>query len=251
MSFPMKRAKMDLKAVFDGLSGHYHLADALSLRIADHLRRVVIREDIRRSGLRIVDLMCGSGNNYRLIRNYWPGYASYHGYDFSPRMIGLAHRQYEPKQNVHFCEVDLLTDGTPRTKGDYIICTYGLKCVPIARYQQFVDLIDHSLERNGHFTILEVQYPQCRVGRTLVALYLRTVCRLVNKIVAGNTHATNALLATLRVRMDLEKLRTLFEKKGITVRIESKYMSSVIRIKGAKGPHHGDPGLGTKKGAVG
>ena len=229
---------MDLKAVFDGLSGHYHLADVLSLRMADHLRRVVIREDIRRGGLRIVDLMCGSGNNYRLIRTCRPGYASYHGYDFSPRMIGLARRQHEPGQNVHFCEVDLLTEGTPRAKGDYILCTYGLKCVPIARYPQFVDLIDDSLARNGHFTILEVQYPECRVGRTLVALYLHTVCRLVNKMVAGDTHATTALLATLRVRMDLEKLRVLFEKKGITVRVERRYMGSVICIKGTRRTEH-------------
>ncbi len=233
---PVDAEKMDLKAVFDGLSGHYHLADALSLRISDHLRRVVIREGIRRKGLRIVDLMCGSGNNYGLIRKYRPGYCSYHGYDFSPRMIGLAHRKHEPQQNVHFCEADLLTGDTTRAKGDYLICTYGLKCVPVARYPQFVDLIDNALESNGQFTLLEVQYPRNRVGKMLVALYLHTVCRLVNKIVAGNTNATTALLATLRVRMDLEKLRALFEEKGITVRIERKYLGSVIQIKGTKRP---------------
>jgi ubiquinone/menaquinone biosynthesis C-methylase UbiE len=72
------------------------------------------------------------------------------------------------------------------------------------------------------------------VERKLVGLYLRTVCRLVNKLVAGNTNATTALLATLRVRMDLEKLRALFQQKGITVRIEWKHVGSVIQIKSTK-----------------
>lgn len=228
----LKNSEIEL---FNNFSKHYYLSDFLSLGISNILRKKIIcNSGLNRKSI-IIDLMCGYGNNMKIInRNKLPFFA-YFGYDFSSKMLDKAMKSFGDFDKVNFIETDLLNTISPVIKsGDLIVCTFGLKCIHISEYEEFVNLVINALNYNASFSFLEIQFPKQKIFKKAVLIYLNTFCKFLNLLVARNTNATNALIEKLKIDIDFELLKKLFKRQGVDINIKKKYFESVVEIKGRK-----------------
>ncbi|GAA4317140.1 class I SAM-dependent DNA methyltransferase [Flaviaesturariibacter amylovorans] len=223
---------LPLQQVFDGLAPYYHLPDLLSFRVADRLRRNVVRAALRPADRTVIDLMCGSGNNRKWLTGRQP--LHYTGYDVSPAMIREARRRYGASAGVDFFERDLLREDCGAGAADLVLCSYGLKCIPPADYEAFVCLVDRAIGQQGRFCFLEFQYPSAPFPRRLAKAYLKWICRPLNGLVAGNSMATRALEARLQFPVDTERWCALFAAKGIAVALRRRFGGAVIELEGQR-----------------
>jgi ubiquinone/menaquinone biosynthesis C-methylase UbiE len=228
----MSNNTIALKQLFNKLAKHYYLIDFLSFGFSNYLRMIAIKDGFTSAHLKVMDLMCGSGNNFTILKKNKFLFESYKGFDISTNMINIAKRKFGLKKEALFFEGDLLNEETNNITGDYIICTYGLKCVAQDEYDNFVTLLCSSLNKNGNFVLLDVQLPTSSFFRHLVIFYISTICKFISIITTGNTDAVKALLSILAVPINLEKLKFLFAEKGFDVIINKKYNDAVLIIKG-------------------
>lgn len=221
-----------LKQLFNKLAKHYYFVDFLSFGFSNYLRKIAIKDGFTSTHVKVVDLMCGSGNNLRIIQNNKFSFLSYSGFDFSPQMIQVAKKKFVLKDNEQFFELDLIHGQTNNIHADYIICTYGLKCISIKDYDKFVTLLHHVLNKNGSFVLLDIQLPTSSFLKVLSIFYLLTIGKMASKIITGNVDAAKGLLLHLETPIDFKKLKFLLAEKGIEILIEKKYSDSIIIING-------------------
>jgi ubiquinone/menaquinone biosynthesis C-methylase UbiE len=223
-----------LKQLFNKLAKHYYLIDFLSFGFSNYLRKNAIKGGFASTPKKVVDFMCGSGNNLSIIQKNKYKIESYEGYDFSTEMIQIATQKFGVKNNIHFFEQDLIYGNSNNIAADYIICTYGLKCIAKDDYENFVNLLYTALNKTGSFTLLEVQLPSSTFFKYVSIFYVNTICKLVSFMVTGNTLAAKALLSNLDAKIDVEKLHALLAQKGFAVTINKSCNNSVLVINGSR-----------------
>jgi ubiquinone/menaquinone biosynthesis C-methylase UbiE len=228
----MQNYSTPLKQLFNKLARHYYLIDVLSFGFSNYLRKLALKEGFESNPKKVVDFMCGSGNNLHIIHKNKYKFTSYEGYDFSTEMIHIAKQKFATKNNMHFFEQDLIPGNNNNISADFIICTYGLKCIAKNNYENFVNLLYNSLNGRGCFTLLDVQLPTSLIFRYAAIFYINTICKFVIFVVTGNTVGAKALLPNLDAAIDIELLHSLLIKKGFKATVNKKCNNSVIIIKG-------------------
>lgn len=223
----------DLRCLFNAFSRHYYLADVLSFGQSARLRKKLISNIPITKNCTVLDLMCGTGNNLNSI----PADCNYYGYDYAAHMISLAGKTHKHRQTARFETIDVLRPDIKFPESNYILCTFGLKCISQEDYDTFAQTIYKSLGDKGSFFLLDFQFPEKTGFKLLLKFYLNTVCRLTSLIVCGNTKPVTCLLKTLDREINLSRLETAFQKTKTSLCIEKKLNSSLIFIKGTVKKH--------------
>ena len=230
----MNQAALKYQNIFDEFASSYHLVDALFAGIPNRLRKRAIKNsNVSNKGL-VIDLMCGSGNNVKYLEQNISGKLKYLGLDFSNRMVMCATDKFSMLSNVAFMETNIFCLSKESEKADYILCSYGLKCIDKEDYHRFVDLIDNIINTTGTLSIVEFQLPKSLFLKIIFKFYLSTVYRLACLFTVGNMMPAKALLQTLSNTMDLELLKSKFDEKDIEITIEKRWNNGAVFITGRR-----------------
>lgn len=232
---------MTLKAfqyqeLFDRFAPGYPIVDILSFGLSNYLRKQAINKALLSDSGFIIDLMCGTGNNAKLLKAKLRGRLSYVGVDISGGMIKDARNRYKKFDSAQFIQTDIFNLNSNR-KADYVLCSYGLKCIDNSEYTAFVELINHVTADNGTFSIVEFQLPDSVVLEFFFKMYLNTVYRLGCLFSIGSSLPMKALLQEIANPIDLNLLKKKFQEKGIEVEVEQKWMKAILIISGRKAIH--------------
>jgi ubiquinone/menaquinone biosynthesis C-methylase UbiE len=221
--------------LFDRFAFGYYIVDILSFGFAGYLRRQALDKTPFVNGSTVIDLMCGTGNNAAYILKKPIENLKYIGIDISENMIDCAIRKYQyAGSTIVFRKANVFHYFSESGKSTHLLCSYGLKCVQASDYHTFVETIDSALEKKGTFSLVEFQFPSNRLLRYLMKFYLQTVYKTGCLITTGSMKPAEALIHSISSPVELSILRDLFIKKGFEIKIEKKWMNSVIFIYGRK-----------------
>lgn len=220
--------------LFDRFAVGYYVVDLLSFGFAAYLRRKAMEKTPFSNGSIIVDLMCGTGNNAAYIFKKPFGNLKYLGIDISEQMIHCATYKYQDTGHAIAFKRANVFQIFPQKKSTHLLCSYGLKCISVSEYKDFVGTIDSVLEKEGAFSLVEFQFPSNRLFRSLMKLYLQTIYKTACLLTTGSVYPANALIHCISEPIDLTLLSELFKEKGFEIKIERKWMNAVMFIYGKK-----------------
>ncbi|MAT41377.1 MAG: hypothetical protein CL609_03475 [Anaerolineaceae bacterium] len=89
----------------------------------------MISQGFPRDG-KILDLGCGVGANVARIIDLQVPFSSYTGVDLTPEMLAQAKIRYGKLQNVHFQQLNLISDPLPEGPYDMVISTWVFEHLP-------------------------------------------------------------------------------------------------------------------------
>jgi demethylmenaquinone methyltransferase / 2-methoxy-6-polyprenyl-1,4-benzoquinol methylase len=219
--------------LFDKLAPHYDIIDALSLGTTKFLRKGAVKRAQIADGV-VADLMCGTGNNIPFILKYHP--KGYIGLDASAEMMYRTSSKYLSSDKITFVHCNLIDSVPAGIKADFIVCTYGLKCLVVSEYKAFADTIDSILVPGGTVSLLEFRMPLNKLFRFLTSLYVNIFCGLICLVVTGSFAPTRELVKSMNPPIEPQLMKKLLEKLGFDITVEEKWMGSAVFIYGRKRP---------------
>ncbi len=221
--------------LFNRFAFGYYVVDLLSFGLAGYLRKKALQKISLSEGTTLMDLMCGTGNNAKYVLKAPYIHLNYIGIDISEQMLRKAAYTYRNSAHrISLMKADIFLPLPERTQCAYVLCSYGLKCIEVSQYTNFVAAIDSALKKEGSVSLLEFQLPNHSFLRIVVKAYLHTVYRLGCLMASGSTMPAKLLLERISQQMDPVLLKQLFEEKGFEMQVEEKWMRSVVYIHGTK-----------------
>lgn len=167
-----------------------------------------------RSGDRILDVCCGTGDWTIAMAPQVGRHGKVVGLDFSDNMLKVARTKVEAEQleNVALVNGDAMHlpfgDGT----FDKVTIGFGLRNVP--DYLTVLREMHRVLRPGGRLVCLETSQPQIPVYRQLYFFYFRYIMPLIGKMVAGSYKEYAWLNESTRKFPDRKTLARLFRQAG-------------------------------------
>jgi len=145
------------------------LYDPVILGSYNRARKSTVRQLRLEPGQTVLDVACGTGENFRFILEKIGPTGTLLGTDFSAGMLAQARRKVEKNgwQNVHLFHADARTlsqemiedtVGIPDLRLDRVVCTLGLSVVP--DWQTVFARTWEILEENGRYAIMDWYTPR-------------------------------------------------------------------------------------------
>lgn len=166
---------MPASFLFDNLSPTYNSVNAiLSLGFDTVARKKVISKLKLTIGVpAILDLYSGTGNNIPHLLSVYPD-AQIDAIDQSKRMITTGEKRYM-NTSIHFLHSDFIEHDFKEKKYDAIICSYGLKCIPVELYHDYFLKLESLLSRGGQIVFLDIFYSDKKWLNSLFEFYFKTL----------------------------------------------------------------------------
>lgn len=101
---------------------------------------------------RVLDLAAGTGANMGRLLSLGAPFASYIGVDLTGEMLERAQKRYGHLPNVHFRQLDLMSDALPEGPYDLIVSTWALEHMPDP--VRVVEKAWGELKPDGHMVLL-------------------------------------------------------------------------------------------------
>lgn len=219
--------QLNNREVFDNLANDYWLNTILSLGFTAYIRKKVIRKLGIQNGKKVLDIMCGTGNNTELLLKHTEQIT---GLDFSEKMIDIARKKYAGKA-VTFITKDFLATDNLLNKYKHIVCTFGLKQLNVTDYLTFAQQLKHSLESDGSFCLAEVYLYEHNMLNRVTLFYMHQIVPYINLLFTG-TKAHRFLYDYVRKDLCLESLQKALAQQGFTFTTEYIAFRSAIMIYG-------------------
>jgi demethylmenaquinone methyltransferase/2-methoxy-6-polyprenyl-1,4-benzoquinol methylase len=178
-----------LKRLFDDMQGTYTRMSVLaSFNFNQRWRqRLACLMDVR-PGMRVGDLMTGSGEMWPLILPRIGTQGALLAVDFSSISVEQAQRRKASLEakNVTILHEDALYSSIPVTSLDRVFCAYGVKTLSPERRAQFVQELWRILKPGGEFGLVEVSAPHFQPLRAIYLFYLKYMIPLASLLLLGN-----------------------------------------------------------------
>jgi demethylmenaquinone methyltransferase/2-methoxy-6-polyprenyl-1,4-benzoquinol methylase len=203
--------------MFSQIAPRYDLLNRLlSAGVDQSWRRAAVREALKHSPKRVLDLACGTGDLTLLLKKSAPE-AEVVGGDFAPPMLELARAKAQKSGlQVRFQEADALNLNFPDEHFDAITIAFGFR--NFADYERALAELYRVLRQGGRLCILEFPPPPKSGLGVLYRFYFTRVLPYVGGLISGNAAAYRYLPASVERFPAPEVLRGMMEKAGFRVR---------------------------------
>ncbi len=206
-----------IRRMFDRISAKY---DCMNTIISFGMHKSVKRDCIKavdiKSGYKVLDLCCGTGDLPRIIKEIQPQ-ANVTGVDFSQNMLDIAEKK---SRDIKFIKSDV--SDLPFNDNDFDIVTVGFGLRNILYLDKTIEEICRVLKNGGYFMNIDF-YAKGFWG----FLYKSTV-KIINRFFCGNDKAYEYLLKSIDEFASPEDLIKHFEKKNFKLRARKDYFFGVI-----------------------
>ena len=139
-----------------------HVYDLSTERIYTQVRQTVF-EHIKKDSLAVLDLACGTGQNFPHLQNHFANDVQILGVDYSAGMLEKAKARVAKHgwTNVHLLQADAraldaetVNETLGRSAVDCVICTLGFSALP--DWQQVFENTYELLNPGGQYLIIDV-----------------------------------------------------------------------------------------------
>ena len=175
--------------MFDRIAPRYDAMNTLmTLGLDAAWRRRAVRAARLTSGMRAVDVACGSGSLTRQLAAAVGRAGAVIGVDVSPGMLDVARRRAVRGDAAApvYLEGDALALSVPEATADAVTIAFGLRNVE--DYGRCVAEMTRVARPGGRVVVLEIATPAGRLGRVLAATWFERVVPLLGRL-AGNADA--------------------------------------------------------------
>jgi len=168
--------------------------------------------------LKIIDLMTGMGETWKLIFNRFPK-AQISALDFSEGMLKVAEIKNEKKYlgRVKILHQNVLENDLPANHFDVIISAFGLKTFDNSQLRRLAIETSRILKPGGHFSFVEVSEPKNRFLRLAYKFYLKYSIPVLGKLLLGNPEEYKMLWQYTNSFKNVDQAATIFREAGFTV----------------------------------
>jgi demethylmenaquinone methyltransferase/2-methoxy-6-polyprenyl-1,4-benzoquinol methylase len=170
-------------------------------------------------GMIVADMMGGGGETWRYILPYIDQTGKLYNIDFSPQMCRSATERKEQLQHpgIHVLEENALHSSIADSSIDAVICVYGVKTLPPARYDDFVSEIQRILKPGGKFGVVEISVPPIALLRLPYMLYLSQVVPVIGALMLGNHENFRMLSRYMQAFQNCRDLAGCFSEQGFDI----------------------------------
>lgn len=203
--------------IFSGIADRYDKFNRLSsFGIDRHWRREAVRAAKLTTGLRVLDLCCGTGDLSLALAS--EGRASeVVGTDFTPEMIALAKRKSAGatgRTSVTFQEADAQNLPFPDSSFDVVTVAFGIRNLP-DRPANLREVL-RVLKPGGRYVVLEFSRPGFAPFRAIYHLYLHVIIPALGGRLTGDRESFEYLRDSIRKFPDQASLAAEMRAAGFT-----------------------------------
>lgn len=216
----------DTGNIFDELAPDYWLSDYLSFGITNRLRSIALQQLDIKPGETVCDAMCGTGNNFDQIlsRN-----GKVIGIEYADKMVRLATGHAHASQ-VTILQENFLQTSLPDHSVDKLICTFGLKSMPVADFPALASQLKRILVPGGSYAFAEIDLCSSFIKRPAL-FYIRYLMPLLNRcITSHNPHRYLYQFASRE--LDTSAITAALLKSALSVDIKRAAFGQGIIIAG-------------------
>ncbi len=210
---------------FDKIATRYDTANRLiSLGMDKSWRRRLLAMIPRESGLRMLDIACGTGDIAITARDRYINITELTALDVSEGMLNVA-RKRAGKRDINFIHVDMHELPFPDSSFDCISLVFGLRNAldPKTAIME----IERVLAPGGTALIMEFTMPQMPVFKQLFELYFHHIMPLIGGVVTGDRQAYSYLYQSVKDFLQPDELLGLLREKGFDTQTVNMAMSTV------------------------
>ncbi|HEV8543374.1 MAG TPA: bifunctional demethylmenaquinone methyltransferase/2-methoxy-6-polyprenyl-1,4-benzoquinol methylase UbiE [Verrucomicrobiae bacterium] len=223
-----ERAKR-VQELFARIAFRYDLINDLqSLGLHRLWKRRLVLESRISSGLRTLDLCCGTGD---LAVRFAKECATVFACDFSPQMLAQARRRLG--QDAELVQADALHLPFDSQQFDVIAIGYGLR--NLADFEQGLSEMHRVLKRGGRLLILDFGRPANLLWRTLYFSYLRVVVPLFGFIFCGDAAAYAYIIESLKNYPAQQGIAEMLGNLGFHVEV-TNFLGGIMSLHAAAKP---------------
>ena len=225
-----------IKSHFDKLSKDYWMSNVFSFNLLSYCRQKAIQKvDIQRGAV-MLDIMSGTGENFKLLSQKVGNQGKVIGLDISEKMNDLAEIEVKKHQllNVEIYTKDFFNNGFPSESIDVIVGTFGLKTLSPDAYSLFSKEIKRLLKPQGRFVLIELSEPSNIIFKTITTSYLRHFVPFFSKILRGDKDAHLQLYPYLSSFKNCNGIAQWLSETGLKTTPFNFLMGLVTGVVGAR-----------------
>ncbi|MCI1857008.1 MAG: demethylmenaquinone methyltransferase [Sporolactobacillus sp.] len=206
-------------------------------------RRMANRTAAARSGDRVIDVCCGTGDWTTALARDVGADGRVVGLDFSDHMLKIAKKKVDEQrlENVTLVYGDAMHIPYDDESFDRATIGFGLRNVP--DYLTVLSEMYRVLKPGGRITCLETSQTRIPVYRQLYHVYFRYVMPFLGKLYAGSYKEYAWLNESASKFPDRETLANLFRETGFEQIDVRPLMGGIAAIHSALKPFSTDNGL--------
>lgn len=205
----MTLAPEAVRTMFDRIAPVYDVMNRVMTAGLDVRWRRLAAESVVRSGDRVLDGACGTGD--LALADLKAGAGSVTGLDFSPEMLARARKKAAPRDDVlEWVQGDLLA--LPFDDASFDSATVGFGVRNVSDLELSLKELRRVLRPGGRLAILEITQPRGLLA-PFFRLWFDRVVPLLGKVLPGGA-AYSYLPASVRRFPDAESLASLLRDCG-------------------------------------
>lgn len=210
-------AAREVQEMFGRIAPRYDFLNHLLSLSFDRLwrRRTArrFRSILQRSGARVLDLCCGTGDlTLALERAACPD-ARIFGTDFVPPMLALAkEKAHRGARRSHFLAADVLSLPLPDASFDLVTAAFGFR--NLANYERGLREIARILRPGAEVGILDFAEPRAKLLAPLYRFYFTKILPRIGRAISGSAMAYSYLPASVAKFPSPEELSALLTSVG-------------------------------------
>ncbi|MEW5822314.1 MAG: bifunctional demethylmenaquinone methyltransferase/2-methoxy-6-polyprenyl-1,4-benzoquinol methylase UbiE [Cyanobacteriota bacterium] len=229
-----KQEKSDIvRTLFDKIAPVYDLLnDIISLKQHKRWKKEAINIIDIKTGDKILDLCCGSGDVSQLIMENSPDNIEIFAVDFSESMIEKAHEKLQNFNNVKIICADAMSLPFEKESFDCIIISFGFR--NLENLSKSLLEMNRVLKPGGTMVILDFGKPEKYVFKVIFDIYFNTCVPIIGKIF-NNYNEYAYLPASIKIYPSPSSLIELISEAGfINVSNKDCFFGFVSIQKGIK-----------------
>ncbi|CAM3867342.1 putative ubiquinone/menaquinone biosynthesis methyltransferase [Flavobacterium branchiophilum] len=170
-------SEFNAKKYFNTISSIYKKNEVISLGFTTFFRKKMIFKLNNRNNLDILDVMCGTGENIKIVLANKIA-RKITGVDFSEEMNKMAQKNIQNNKVDFICN-DYFETNFQNNKFDAIMCSFGIKHLSDQQISKLVTKTVQLLNFDGEILILELVKPNNKIVQLVLNLYLKYFLSLI------------------------------------------------------------------------
>lgn len=168
-------------------------------------------------GMRVCDLMSGSGEMWAPVLERIGPRGSIAAVERSPAMLEAARRRAAGLGQVTLHPGDALQSGLPSASFDAVLCAFGSTLLSPIQCMALADEIQRLLDHHGIFGIIDLRLPRRRLARADYRFYLRRLAPLVSPALLSRPRYVRLLGRYADEASDGSELEAMLRMRGLQV----------------------------------
>lgn len=216
-----------VQKMFDDIADSYDLMNRLMTFGQDqHWRKFVVEMARVRTGGRVLDLACGTGDIAGLFRETIVD-VQVIGADFSANMLAEARRRFSDADiSWQACDANQL----PFRDDSFDAVTFGYLLRNVDDSAHVLGEVRRVLKPGGRAVCLDTTPPEKNLLLPFITFYLQAIVPLLGRFVARDKAAYAYLTGSTMGFHEAEALAELFRKTGYTKVAYRKFMCKTISV---------------------